>query len=135
VGVVSLVVFTTWRNSTEREPGKIFAMELTSGTNRGEGEIKRIALPPGTSLVKLELRIVSVNQFQSYRAVLLTTEGAEKFARDGLPTTTTDTGVVVPFEVAAALLTRGDYYVKLSGLNPRGEYEDLGRYSFRITSD
>jgi len=134
VGVVSLVVLTTWRNSTPREPGKILAVELTPGLTRDdEGEIKKFAISPGTDSVELELRIVSVDQYQSYRAVLQTSEGSEKFRIDGLRATTKDSRVVVPFKLAAGLLTRGDYYVKLSGVNPHGEYEDLPRYSFRIT--
>jgi len=133
VGVVSWVAFRTWRNSTPREPGKILAIELTPGLTRDEGEIKKFAISPGTDSVELELRIVSVDQYQSYRAVLQTTEGSEKFRVDGLRATTKDSRIVVPLKFAAGLLTRGDYYVKLSGVNPHGEYEDLPRYSFRIT--
>ena len=135
VGVVSWVAFRTWRNSTPREPGKILAIELTPGLTRDEGEIKKFAISPGTDSVELELRIVSVDQYQSYRAVLQTTEGSENFRIDGLRATTKDSRVVVPFRLAAGLLSRGDYYVKLSGLNPRGEYEDVDRYTFRITNN
>jgi len=135
VGVVSWVAFRTWRNSTPREPGKILAIELTPGLTRDEGEIKRFAISPGTDLVELELRIASVDQYQSYRAVLQTAEGSEKFRIDDLRATTKDSRVVVPFMLAAGLLSRGDYYVKLSGLNPRGEYEDVDRYPFRITNN
>ena len=134
-GLVSWAAFRTWRNSTPREPGKILAIELTPGITRDEGEIKKIAIRPGTESVELELRIASVDQYQSYRAVLQTAEGSEKFRIDDLRATTKDSHVVVPFKLAAGLLTRGDYYVKLSGLHPRGEYEDVDRYPFRITNN
>src|SRR5207237_10528470 len=88
VGVVSWVAFRTWRNSTPREPGKILAIELTPGLTRDEGEIKKIAISTGTDSVALELRIVSVDQYQSYRAVFQSTDGAEQFRIDGLRATT-----------------------------------------------
>ncbi len=135
VGAVSWVVFRTWRNSIPRESGKILAIELTPGLTRNEGAIKRFAISPGTDSVELELRIASVDQYQSYRALLQTAEGTETFRIDGLRATTKDSHVVVPFKLAAGLLTRGDYYVKLSGLSPRGEYEDVDRYPFRITNN
>jgi len=135
VGLVSWVAFRTWRNSIPRESGQVLAIELTPGITRNEGVIKRFAISPGTNSVELELRIASVDQYQSYRAVLQTTEGSEKFGIDDLRATTKDSHVVVPFKLAAGLLTRGDYYVKLRGLNPRGEYEDVDSYSFRVTNN
>src|SRR2546422_10893330 len=67
VGVVSWVAFRTWRNSIPREPGKILAIELTPGLTRDEGEINEFAISPGTDLVEIELRIVTVDQYQRYR--------------------------------------------------------------------
>src|SRR5438552_4684687 len=111
VGVVSWIAFRALRNSTPREPGKILAIELTPGLTRDEGEIKKFAISPETDLVEFELRIVSVDQYQSYRAVLQTTEGLERFRSDGLRAITKDSRVIIPFKVAAPLLSRGDYYV------------------------
>src|SRR5882757_7568590 len=97
------------------------------------GTIKEITIPPGTDAVRLDLRIGRDLQYQSYRASLQTAEGVEKLRVSDLKTTATGNSVIVPLKAAAGLLTRGDYYVKLSGLNPRGEYDDVGRYSFRVT--
>src|SRR2546421_3377191 len=124
VGVVSWVAFRTWRNSIPRESGQVLAIELTPGITRDGGEIKKIAVPPGNDSVRFDLRILKADEYQRYRAVLYTAEGSEKFRSDDLRTTPMNSGVGVPFKVAAVLLTRGDYFIKLSGLNSHDEYED-----------
>ena len=132
VGGASWLVSKNWRTPAPREPGRVLAVVLTPGLTRGNGEIKKIALPSGTDTVELQLQIASADQYQSYRALLQTTEAVEKHKADNLKATTIGTSVVVPLRITAELLTRGDYYVKLSGLTPSGEYEDVGRYSFRV---
>ena len=131
-GGASWVVFNNWRTPAPREPGRVLAVVLTPGLTRDNGEIKKIPVPPGIDTVELQLQIASVDQYQSYRALLQTTEGVEKLRVDDLKATTIGPSVVVRLQLTAGLLTRGDYYVKLSGLTPRGEYEDVGRYSFRV---
>jgi hypothetical protein len=133
VGGASWVVFKNWGTPAPREPGRVLAVMLTPGLTRDEGEgIKRIPIPPGTDTVQLQLQIAGADQYQSYRALLQTTEGVEKLEANDLKATTTGTSVVISLQLAAGVLTRDDYYVKLSGLTPRGEYEDVGRYSFRV---
>jgi hypothetical protein len=133
VGGVSWVIFKNWKSPVPREPGKVLAVELTPGLTRDGGEMKKIAIPPGTNTVQLDLKIASVDQYQSYRAVLQTTDGVEKFRITDLKATTTGTSAVVSLRLAAGLLARGDYEVKLSGLSLRGDFEDVNRYFFRIT--
>lgn len=132
VGGASWVVFKNWAPPESRGPGRVLAVGLTPGLTRDDGEIKKIAVPSGTDTVQLQLQIASVDQYQSYRALLQTTEGVERLKINDLKATPIGTSVVVPLQLAAGLLTRGDYYVKLSGLTPSGEYEDIGRYSFRV---
>ena len=135
VGGASWVVFKNWRTPAPHESGKVLAVVLTSGFTRDEGEgIKRISIPPGTDTVQLQLQIASADQYQSYRALLQTTEGVEKLKANDLKPTKAGMSVVISLQLAAERLTRGDYYVRLSGLNPRGEYEDVGRYSFRVVN-
>ena len=129
----SWIVLKNWRTPAPRVPGKVITLVLTPGLTRDdEGGIKKIAIRPGTDTVQLQLQIASTDQYQSYRALLQTTEGLEKLRANDLTATTTGTSVVVPLQLTAGLLTRGDYYVKLSGLTPSGEYRNLGRYSFRV---
>ena len=136
VGVTSWVVFKNWRAPAPHEPGRVLAVVLTPGFTRDQGEgIKRISIPPGTDTVQLQLQIAGADQYQSYRALLQTTEGEEKLEANDLKPTKAGTSVVISLQLAADRLTRGDYYVRLSGLSPRGEYEDVGRYSFRVVSN
>ncbi len=135
VTVVSLIVFKSARNSMPRAAGPVIAIELTPGITRDEEGISRFTISPGTDSVELDLRVARVDQYQGYRAVLQTTEGSEEFSRDSLRVTTKNSHVIIPFKVAASLLTRGYYYVKLSGLNPRGEYEEVDKYPFRVTNN
>ena len=136
VGGAVWVVFNNWRTPAAREPGRVLAVVLTPGLTRDDnGGIKRIAIAAGTDTVQLQLQIAGADQYQRYRALLATNEGLEKLKSDDLKATTIGTIVAVPLQLPAGLLTRGDYYVKLSGLTPRGEYEDVGRYSFRVVSN
>jgi hypothetical protein len=128
------IVVKNWTSQTPHEPGNILVVALSPGLSRDErGTIKEITIPPGTDAVQLKLRISGDVQYQSYRASLQTSDGVEKLRVSDLKTTATGNSVIVQLQAAAGLLTRGDYYVKLSGLNPRGEYDDVGRYSFRVT--
>jgi hypothetical protein len=134
VAGIALIVVKNWTSPTPHEPGKILAVALSPGLSRDEsGTINEITIPPGTDAVQLKLRISGDVQYQSYRASLQTSDGVEKLRVSDLKTTATENSVIVQLQAAAGLLTRGDYYVKLSGLNPRGEYDDVGRYSFRVT--
>lgn len=131
VAGVALIVVKNWTSPTPHEP---LVVALSPGLSRDDsGTIKEFAIPSGTDSVQLELRIGRDLQYQSYRASLQTSAGVEKLRVNDLKTTATGNSVMVPLQAAAGLLTRGDYYVKLSGLNPRGEYDDVGRYSFRVT--
>jgi hypothetical protein len=132
VGGASWIVFKNWRTPAPRQPGRVLAAVLTPGLTRDDGEIKKIAIPPGTDTVQLQLQIAGTDQYQSYRALLQTTGGVEKLRTNDLKANATGTSLVVSVQLNAGLLTRGDYYLKLSGLTPRGEYEDVGRYSFRV---
>ena len=133
LGGASWAIFKNWGTPAPREPGRVLAVMLTPGLTRDEGEgIKKIPIPPGTDTVQLQLQIAGAGQYQGYRALLQTSEGAEKLRINDLKAITTGTSVVVPLQLAAGVLTHGDYYVKLSGLTPGGEYEDVGRYSFRV---
>jgi len=113
--------------------GKIWAVELTPGLSRGDGEIKQISVPSGTDTVQLDLKVASTERYQRYRAILQTPEGREILRRDSLTAVFTAGSGTLSFQVPVNLITSGDYSIKLSGLNQSGEYDDLGRYSFRVT--
>ncbi|HJZ80575.1 MAG TPA: hypothetical protein VKD91_09520, partial [Pyrinomonadaceae bacterium] len=87
----------------------------------------------GTDTVQLDLKVASTERYQRYRAILQTPEGREILRRDSLTAVFTAGSGTLSFQVPVNLITSGDYSIKLSGLNQSGEYDDLGRYSFRVT--
>jgi hypothetical protein len=131
VGLV--LIINNLRKSSPQGPGRILAVQLTSGMSRGVTEIKTISIPAGTDTVQLELRIDATGQYRGYAAVLQALDGLEKFKNDSLTARTLGVGGVVDFQVPAALLNQANYSVKLSGVNQTGQLENLGRYSFRVT--
>jgi anti-sigma factor RsiW len=135
VAVASILLVRNLTQTPRSGAGNILAVELVSGLTRGDDEIKSISIPRDTDTVRLELRIASATQYASYRAVLHTRQGLERFAAGDLKATIDGQREVVPFQLAATLLSPGDYSVKLSGLNQTGKYDDLGRYSFRVAQN
>ena len=112
-------------------PSNFFSVILTPGVARDAGEMKRVAVPAGVDGVQLRLELVS-DEYQSYRAVLQTAEGREIFTGDKLKAETTGGGKVVVLSFPSKLLTDNDYQVKLRGVMPGGELEDIGSYYFRV---
>jgi len=129
VGAVAIIRTVALKPQTE---GRVLAVELASGLTRSDEQIKTFSVS-NADTVELDLRIDQSDDYQLYRGVLQTIDGAEKL-RDDVPRTNSSGGAVVALRIPARLLGPGSYYVKLSGLNKQGQYEDLGRYSFRVTS-
>jgi hypothetical protein len=137
VAIVLLVVAAIALIRTSRfrpQPGgRVLAIELTSGLDRGDGQIKTFSVAP-VDTVELDLRIEAADDYQQYRAVLQTADGAEQFETDKIPGRASSGGPIAVLTVPAGVLVPGNYYVKLSGLNKQRQYENIGRYSFRVTS-
>ena len=133
LGVALVLIINNLRNSSPQGPGRILAVQLTSGMSRGETEIKTISIPAGTDTVQLELQIDTTGPYRSYAGALQALDGVEKFRNEGLTARTLGVGGVVDFQVPAALLNPATYYVKLNGVTQSGQLENLGRYSFRVT--
>ena len=132
--ILAVVTIAVIRNLAFRQPtGTVLAVELTSGLSRGDEQIKAFSVS-NAETVELNLRIDPSDDYPSYRAVLQTIDGTEKLRDDGSQINSSG-GAMVALRVPTRLLVPGTYYVKLSGRNKQGQYEDLGRYSFRITAD
>ena len=132
--VLAVAALLVVRNLNAPPPGagKVLAVELVPGLSRGDGGIKQIIVPSDTTTVKLELRIPTDLAYKAYRAILQTTDGREISRQDALrPGPASNDRVVCP--IPANLLKPSDYSLKLSGSNQQGEYEDIARYSFRVT--
>ena len=113
------------------KPGPVMLVELTPGLTRDVGGSKSIRIPPGTDSVQLQLASTS-EEHQTYRAELLTGEGASVLVKEDLRRETTAGKKVLNVAVPAKLLKRDDYRLKLSGKLPNGNYEDIDTYAFRV---
>jgi hypothetical protein len=113
------------------EPQTVWAIELTPGLQRDEGGIKKFAIPANSDAVRLQLDLPE-GQYQSYDAVVLDVDGRSVTASKNLKAQTANGHLIVPLDVEPALLTPGDYRVKLSGLSASGRLESLGSYPFKV---
>lgn len=132
--VVSLTAVVIVRNlNSPKGSGKVLAVELAPGLTRGEEQTNQITVPADTSTVQLQLRVSNGDAYRTYRAILQTTGGREISSQAGLTRDAASNDRII-YSVPANLLTPTDYSLKLSGINPQGEYEDVGRYYFRVTN-
>lgn len=107
----------------------VFAFTLGTGAVRESGGgVKEVSVPPGTRAVRIGLELAA-NDYRSYRAVLQIVGGREVLPGQGLRA---GGGEFVQLNVPAKLLGPEDYEILLLGLSPSGEYEEVGRYYFRV---
>jgi hypothetical protein len=104
---------------------------LTPGLQRADGRLTRIVIPANASIVKLRLELPA-NEYALYRAVLYDSQSQELLAQSQLKAEGTGERRAVTLALAPALLGRGDYQVKLSGVGDRGEPAAVASYSLRV---
>ena len=110
----------------------IISLVLTPGLLRGQETTKKALVPSGTTLIRLELHFPA-NEYKSWRATLHNAEGAELSRQNLLKARSRGGGSMVVMELPADDIPGGDYYVKLSGTAGSVEFEDIGKYYFRVT--
>jgi hypothetical protein len=122
------------RNLKPSQPGtgEVLAVELMPGLSRGDEGTKEIAIPPDIGTVQLQLRISNISGYQIYRGLLQTNDGSEISRQDNLQRDPASNDRIT-YQIPASLLRSGNYNLKLSALNQQGGYEDVGRYSFRVS--
>jgi hypothetical protein len=106
----------------------VFAFALGTGAVRESGELKKVSVPPDAREVRIRLDLAAAD-YRSYRAVLQTVEGREVFPSRGLRASA---GMFLQLRIPAKLLTPGDYQIRLSGVSPSGEAEEIDSYYFRV---
>jgi len=132
VGASWLIVRNVWHDQYKEGPDSAtLAITLRPGLQRDTGEIKRVTIATDVSTVQLQLEL-SRDEYQSYHALVQTDEGREVLSADKLKPESLANGRVVTVSLRARLLVRGDYQIKLSGLDPSGQFEDVGKYHFRV---
>jgi hypothetical protein len=110
------------------KPPSILSFLLTTGQTRIIGsELQQIAIPPGTDLVRLRMKLdkdVSLRFQAAIRAV----GGPQVWSRRSLKSRSGAITVDVP----ADKLPVDDYILTLSATTPTGETEEIKNHSFRV---
>jgi len=109
----------------------VIALLLTPGLVRGGGETKRLALPPDVRQAQLLLELTGA-AYNSYRAVLLNSDGKEVWSRAGLQARLDGARRVIILNIPSRLLAEDDYELKLTGVAAAGQIEQAGSYYFTI---
>jgi hypothetical protein len=131
-----LIVRSVWvRDQTRGDRhSSTLAITLRPGVERDTGETKRVTIPADVSALQLHL-VLSRDEHQSYRAVLERDDGNEVLSADNLKPESLERERVLILSLRAGLLVRGDYRIKLSGLDPDRRLEEIGKYHFRVIAD
>jgi hypothetical protein len=114
-------------------PSALPELVLAPGLLRAAGTLPRIAVPPDATVVRL-LCDVPGQEYPSYRAAVVNEDGEEVWAASRLRAETIAGRSVLALLVPAAVLTRGDYQVTLSGITPAGGREALSSSPLRVTT-
>jgi hypothetical protein len=128
---VSWAVFNNWRQQTHQQQGNVYVVTLTPGLTRDTGEIKKFTIPPGPGAILLRLALPE-NQYQSYKAVLLDSNGDILLTKSNLKAQSTNGQPTLLVDVSPDLVPLGDYRVTLGGLTAKGDSESVSSYSFRV---
>lgn len=119
-------------NPTNAPP--VVSLILSIGAVRGGGDSNQtptFIIPKGTAQIRLQLNMKS-NEYPSYRMSLQTIAGAEIFSRQNVKPVRAKSGARFVFTVPSGKLASGEYVLKLSGVNPDGEVDDLSKSLFRV---
>jgi hypothetical protein len=130
-----LVCGLSWiavRTLRPRAPGQVLTVMLTPDIHtRSGGDVQQVSIPAGTDAVRLQLRLTS-DEFQTYSATLLDSEGATISTTDNLKPETAGGVRNVILSVPARAVPPGEYQLKLKGVNADGKSETAESYRFRI---
>jgi hypothetical protein len=132
-----LAMIKTGEKKELPQPGTVspalLSFALLPGLVREMEGPKRLMIPAGTQLVRFQLQL-GENEYPKYRAILQTMENEEiwmqTWPRTGPSGEMLGSRLIVP----AALLTKGDYILKLAGINGNGNWEEIGKYYFRVVA-
>lgn len=114
----------------------VFSVTLPLLRGRGtEGEgIKTVALPLGTSRIRLDLALDTINpkDYKSYQAVVKKRDDTEVWKAKRVNVTTKGAESYITLILAATILPEGEYNVELNGISGDNQNELIGMYSFRV---
>ena len=130
---VLLVVALVWLALSLHSPssGNSLSVILTpGGQTREGGSVQTVIVPPGTEFLQLHLRLAR-NDFQTYRATLVNSEGNVVQTTENLrPSAGTEP--TIQLSVKAEQTPPGEYQLKLDG-SAGGKFESADSYRFVVT--
>jgi hypothetical protein len=143
VGVLLLLLGVGWlfiQNRSGKSAGggssQLAAYTVTLSPSQlravDEAQTARVSVPSGVKEVKFLLPL-SAGVYPSYRAVLATHGGGEKFETTKLGIETAANARNAYLTVPSSILIAGDYQLKLYGLTPGDVFEEVDVYNFRVT--
>jgi hypothetical protein len=124
------------RRLLERPPehptpgGDFVELALASGIERNSGEPRRLRIPMGLRMVKLQLELDPSVSHRGYRIELSTAGGAQVWVQEGLTAQQTDWGRFVTLMIPTRALQAGEYELILRGSTNERKGEVAGYYYF-----
>lgn len=106
----------------------VFSVLLTPGTTRGGGQIKRLAIPPGSDFVQLQLDLEG-DRHSGYAATLKTTVGTQVWEQSAL-TPRPDGSILC--RVPAGVFKSGSYELALAATSGKSP-EIVAYYYFQVS--
>jgi hypothetical protein len=119
------------RSSPSTPPnGDFVELALASGIERNVGEPRRLRIPAGVRMVRLQLELDPSVNHSGYRVELNTAGGAQVLVQGGLNAQQTDWGRFVTLTVPTRALRAEEYELILRGSTNERKNEVAGYYYF-----
>ena len=106
-------------------------LRLSANLARGPGKPNTLSLSPRIHGVVLILE-TGIDLYGSYEISLETPDGTPLLRKKGLNSWTTTQGRLVAVQLPSVALQRADYVVRLMGVNPNRQPQEVAAYSFRV---
>jgi type II secretory pathway pseudopilin PulG len=109
----------------------LVSLVLSPGLSRDGNPTATLNLASGIHRVQFDLKIED-GSYRRYHAELQTVEGTIVWSQDNLQAHRTGQHQAVEMILPAALLTRSDYLIMLTGITPTGTSDKIGTYYFNV---
>jgi hypothetical protein len=120
------------RATTAPAEGRVVSFVLLPPL-RGVGEIHAVAVPPGTTLVEVQLQLEAAD-YSAYRVALNDPVSNKTLWHSGnLKPRARDDRKVIGISFSAALLKPQNYVLQVTGMTAAGGSEIVSDYTFRVT--
>jgi hypothetical protein len=117
-------------SSSSIPEGDFVELALASGIERNQGDPRRLSIPTGVRMVKLQLELDPSVNHRSYRVELNTAGGAQVLVQGGLTAQRADWGRFITLMLPTKALQAGEYELILRGLTDERKSEVAGYYYF-----